>query len=171
MIEKKERYKGKNMDNEDKLRVLAKIGGLLNQNGIVWAVGGSLLLYFEGITESFNDIDILIDENDISRAKKVLDEVGELKAHSEDKQYRTKIFLEYTIEDVEIDVIAGLVIMQMGREYYFPLKKKHITRYISVQGTEIPLHSLKEWARYYQLMGRRERAECLIAYLDKNEIL
>ena len=44
---------------EEKMQVLAKIARVLNQKKVVWSVGGSMLLYFKGITETVQDIDLL----------------------------------------------------------------------------------------------------------------
>ena len=41
---------------QEKLDVLSKLAAKFNKEGIVWAVGGSLLLYFKGYVENFNDI-------------------------------------------------------------------------------------------------------------------
>ena len=58
-------------DIEYKLKVLTKIGTQLNEAGITWAIGASLLLYFQGITDEFNDIDIMVMEKDVLRLKEI----------------------------------------------------------------------------------------------------
>ena len=50
------------METERKLDVLADIARALNQSGVTWAVGGSLLLYFKGKTGVFRDIDLMVCE-------------------------------------------------------------------------------------------------------------
>ena len=57
---------------EEKMQVLAKIARVLNQKKVVWSVGGSMLLYFKGITETVQDIDLMIEEKDAETAKKAL---------------------------------------------------------------------------------------------------
>ena len=49
------------METERKLDVLADIARALNQSGVTWAVGGSLLLYFKEIGLDFGLGDIPLD--------------------------------------------------------------------------------------------------------------
>lgn len=55
---------------EEKMQVLAKIARVLNQKKVVWSVGGSMLLYFKGITETVQDIDLMIEEKDAETERK-----------------------------------------------------------------------------------------------------
>ena len=55
------------METERKLDVLADIARALNQSGVTWAVGGSLLLYFKGKTGVFRDIDLMVCETDVEK--------------------------------------------------------------------------------------------------------
>ena len=57
------------METERKLDVLADIARALNQSGVTWAVGGSLLLYFKGKTGVFRDIDLIVCETDVEKLK------------------------------------------------------------------------------------------------------
>ena len=52
------------MTINEKLNILKLIATKFNQANISWAVGGSLLLYFEKITDHFNDLDIMIANKD-----------------------------------------------------------------------------------------------------------
>ena len=60
----------------DKLKVLAKIAKFFNEEKITWAVGASLLLFFKGKTDHFNDIDLMVDEKDIEKVKTIMLEIG-----------------------------------------------------------------------------------------------
>lgn len=51
---------------------LSYIGKKLNDEGIVWGVGASILLNHYGLVDKPNDIDILVDLNDIEKADKIL---------------------------------------------------------------------------------------------------
>lgn len=66
------------MTVEKKLSVLSKIGKVLNENNIVWAVGGSLLLYFKGKVAVFQDIDIMVIEDNVKELKEILQQYGDL---------------------------------------------------------------------------------------------
>ena len=55
--------------------------------------------------------------------------------------------------------MAGFIIVNKDKEYYFPLKKENINDYTEVNEIKIPLQSLEEWRNYYELMGRDEKVK------------
>ncbi|MCT1902467.1 hypothetical protein [Oceanobacillus sojae] len=61
------------------LHALAKTADILNENNIIWGLGGSLMLHMHGIIDNPNDIDLLVSENHAPLAGKVLDNLGERK--------------------------------------------------------------------------------------------
>lgn len=152
---------------EKKLNTLLEVAEKLNKNNVTWTVGASLLLYLKRIATEFQDIDILISEDDITVVKEILLSLGELKGKNPNSQYKSKSFMEFTINEVDFDVIAGFVIVNSNKEYYFPLQKEEIKDYITIQGIEIPLHSLEQWENYYKLMNRNEKATLINNYLSK----
>lgn len=150
---------------EEKLTILAKVAKEFNANNITWAVGASLLLYFKGITKEFADIDIMIAEEDVERVKEILLSFGELYSKEPNVQYKTKDFMEFNIEGVDFDVMAGFVIINNESEHYFPLHKKDIKDFIELQGTTIPLQTIEEWLTYYKLMNRTEKVKMINNYI------
>ena len=128
-----------------KLRVLSDIAHLLNEKKITWAVGASMLLYFKNKIDHFSDIDIMVMEKDVDALKEVLLQVGMLNPPNPNKQYKTKHFLEFTIGGVEVDVMAGFVIIKDGIEYDCALTQEQIAEYIQINGERIPLQSLQDW--------------------------
>lgn len=149
------------MNIEKKLSVLSKIGKVLNENNIVWAVGGSLLLYLKGKVDEFHDIDIMVMEGNVKELKEILQGYGDLALPNPNAQYKTRHFLEFTIDQVEVDVMAGFVIIHKGKEYDCSLQLESITEYFLINDIHIPLQSLDEWRRYYVLMGRTEKVEMI----------
>ncbi|WP_349948654.1 hypothetical protein ABFV83_09635 [Lacrimispora sp. BS-2] len=149
---------------ENKLTVLSQIAKELNQKNVTWAIGASLLLYFKGITSEFHDIDIIAVEEDAEIIKDVLLSLGNLQKPNPNAKYKSKSFMEFIVDGVDIDVMAGFTIVNNDKEYYFPLKKKEINDYTEVNGIGIPLHSLEEWRNYYELMGRDEKVKMIDAY-------
>ena len=146
---------------DKKLEVLTDIAYILNKNDIVWAVGGSLLLYFKGKTELFHDIDLMVSEDDVEKLKNLLLPLGKLAPPNPDEQYKTRHFLEFTIRDTDVDIIAGFVIVKDGKEYDCSLLPEQIEEYIQLNGETVPLQSLSDWRRYYELMGRTSKVEMI----------
>lgn len=146
---------------QNKLRVLSKIAKKLNENNITWAIGGSLLLYFKGIVNEFHDIDIVVAESDIEQSKEILLSFGMLLPSVPSSKYKTRSFLEFRVEGVDIDIMAGFSIVNNGHECYFPLKPSDINDYIEIDNTNIPLQSVEQWRIYYDLMGRSDKVDLI----------
>ena len=148
-------------DIEKKLKVLSNIAHVLNEKNVVWAVGASMLLYFKGKTDFFHDIDLMVSEDDVEKLKKQLLPMGLLAPPKPDKQYKTRHFLEFTIDGIDVDVMAGFVIVKDGRDVDCSLFPEQIEEYIQLNGETIPLQSLSDWRRYYELMGRSSKVEMI----------
>lgn len=150
------------MDVSEKLSVLSRIAWALNRRQVAWAVGGSLLLYFHGKVPAFHDIDLLTAEEDAAAVQETLCALGQLlPLRPPTSQYRTAYFREFVVDGVEVDVMAGLVIVKDGAPHRFPLLPKEIGPVVPVDGVQVPLHSLEAWRTYYALMGREEKARLI----------
>lgn len=153
------------MENLDKkLTILSQIANKLNEKNITWAVGASMLLYFKGATSEFHDIDIMVAEDDVELAKDVLLSFGNIQTPNLNIKYKTKYFLEFNVDGIDIDLMAGFIIISKDKEYYFPLKKDNIYDYTEVNKIKIPLQSIEEWRNYYELMGRDEKVKMIDAW-------
>ncbi|MEG1878356.1 MAG: CatA-like O-acetyltransferase [Pseudoflavonifractor sp.] len=146
---------------QHKLEVLAQIARALNERQLTWAVGASLLLYFKGIVSDFHDIDLMVTEEDAPAARQALSALGQLQPPSPSAGYRTKIFLEFLIRDVEVDLMAGFVIVSGGEAHAFPLRKEDIRDCTHVGGEAVPLQALSQWRTCYALMGRTEKVQLI----------
>ncbi|MCO7125050.1 nucleotidyltransferase family protein [Sporolactobacillus shoreicorticis] len=149
------------MDTAKKCAALVKIAKALNQSGITWAVGGSSLLYFKGIAQKFNDIDIMIAEHDVAKVKALLNNHEKSRQGDFQTQYRSKFFGEYVIEGVDFDLIAGFTIVNKNGVHYYPLDEANIKEIAVIDKTSIPLQSVEDWTTYYNLMGRTDKVEMI----------
>lgn len=151
------------MNIQHKLTVLRKVAERLNEANITWAVGASLLLYFKGITDRFNDIDIMVTEEDVFRLKDIMLSVGAINPPNPNVQYKTRHFLEFVVDGVDVDVMAGFIIVDDGEEHDCSLRVDQIVEYITVDGISVPLQSVALWRRYYSLMHR----DCKVKMIDE----
>ncbi|WP_252235235.1 hypothetical protein [Clostridium sp. ZS1] len=152
-------------------KTLSYIGENLNDNGVVWAVGASILLNSYGLADYPNDIDILVDTNDIERVDKILKSIGEKKERKESKIYSTKYFYEYVVNGIDIDVMSGLNINYNGGVFKYTFDNKSISEFKNINGVNIPLTSLEDWYVIYQLIPNREKKVNFIEdYLISNGI-
>lgn len=148
------------MEQQRKLAVLARIAAELRQADVTWALGASGLLYFRGLAPDFHDLDLMVALEDAGKAERILDRLGQpLPPKPNDSIYRTAVFREYTVDGVEVDLMAGMVIVKDGAAHDCSLRPEDIGGTVTVCGEPVPLHSLACWRRYYALMGRAEKAQ------------
>jgi len=153
------------------LDTLVYIAEKLNQAGIVWGVGASMLLNMHGIADKPNDIDILVDIKDIDKADQILSGIGEKKPGEKHGRYSTKYFYEYVINGFDIDVMSGLQINHIGGVFSYAFDYESIADIRNVNGVGIPLTSLEDWFVIYQLIpGRAAKVEMIENYLIANGV-
>ncbi len=145
----------------EKLEVLKEIAAAFGERQILWAVGGSLLLYFKGKVSAFQDIDLMVYEPDGEKARAVLEALGTLHPPKPRGRYRTRHFLEFTIRGVEVDMMAGMVILEGETAHDCSLTPDQVAEYYLLEGQAIPLQDLALWKEYYRLMGRPEKVRLL----------
>ncbi len=135
---------------------LAYLGEKLNKSNIVWGVGASILLNQFGFIDDPNDIDILVDINDIDRTDDILKSIGVRKKLERVDVYSTEYFYEYIINQVDVDVMAGLRINHKSGVFKYVFDYNSISEYRKINGIDIPFTSLEDWYVIYQLIPRRE---------------
>lgn len=151
-----------------KIKLLKEIAQRFNTAYITWALGASMLLYFKGITSTFNDIDLMISNDDAESVRKILSEMGELQPPNPNPKYKTKVFMEFVINSVDVDVMAGFSILNDGKIYDCSLDKDQIVECFTLGNTKIPLQSPLLWCEYYKLMGRKEKVDMIERVLSKS---
>ena len=137
---------------------LSYISEKLNTDGVVWAVGASILLQHYGLIEGNpNDIDILVDLKDIEKVDKILKSIGEKKIRDKSETYSTKYFYEYVVRGIDIDVMAGLTINFNNGIFEYKFDATSISEFKKINGVNIPLSSLEDWYVIYQLIPNRRQ--------------
>lgn len=153
------------------LNELSYIGQKLNEKGIIWGVGASVLLALYELVDECNDIDILVDMNDIEMADRILSSIGIKNKSIEVKNYSTQYFYEYKIRGFDVDVMAGLAINHSEGTYEQAFDYSCISDSKLINGVEIPLSSLEDWYVIYQLIPNRElKVNIIEDYLLTNGI-
>lgn len=142
-----------------------RIAGLLQGKDVVWALGASMMLYFRGLVAEPHDVDLLVAPENVEAVDAILRENGRKLPSPPNAGYGTKVFNEYELDGVGVDLMAGLVIRQGGREYAYTLNAADCT-YVERDGLRIPLSPLEDWYVLYQLMqGRAVRVAQIQGYL------
>ena len=154
-------------DRQKKLEVLAKLAADLNESDLIWAVGASAMLFLRGIVREFHDIDLLVCEEDVEKAKEILLRHGTLLPTQPDDRFGSHHFLEFDVDGVEIDLIAGFVVNSAdGKQHVCPLQVEEVDACVDVFEQAIALHSLQVWYKYYTWMGRADRVKTIEEFLE-----
>ena len=154
-------------DREKKLEVLAKLAADLNESDILWAVGASAMLFLRGIVPEFRDIDLMVCEEDIDVAREILLRHGTLQPVKPDDKFGSRHFLQFDVDGVEIDLIAGFVVNSAdGEQHVCPLQVEEVDGCVDVRDQAVSLHSLQVWYQYYTWMGRKDRIQNINDYLE-----
>lgn len=150
-------------ETQEKIQLLLRIAHRLNEAHVEWALGASMLMYFKEIISEFHDIDLMIADFDAECVRTILSEMGESCPSDSipNPIYQTKTFMEFLIDSVEVDVMAGFAIVKDGKVYDCSLRKEQIVEKMPLGEEVIPLQSPLLWCKYYRLMGRLEKAEMI----------
>lgn len=151
--------------------ILSYIGEKLNSSNIVWGVGASILLNQFGLIEKPNDIDIFVDIKDIERVDEILKSIGEKKRWEKTSTYSTKYFYEYTVDGIDIDVMAGFAVNHNNGVFEYIFDYNAISEFRLINRVNIPFTSLEDWFVIYQLIPNREtKVKMIQKYLLLNGI-
>lgn len=154
---------------QEKIELLKRIAHRFNGARLEWALGASMMLFLKGITAEFHDIDLMVSVQDAACAKEILSEMGTLCPPNPkpNPMYRTKVFLEFCIDSVDVDVMAGFAIVNNGKVFDCGLRADQIAERMPLGAEIIPLQSPQLWCKYYRLMGRHEKAARIAEALEK----
>ena len=151
---------------EKKLKVLAALAADLNESDILWAVGGSAMLFLRGIVKEFRDIDLMVCEEDVEVAHAILLRHGKQLPVAEDDRFGSKHYRKYEIDGVEIDLIAGFVVNAEDGQHVCPLLMEEVDGCVDVFDEAVSLHALRTWYQYYTWMGRADRVKTIEDYFE-----
>lgn len=158
------------MNVNKKIHVLTQIGQAFNKHQIGWAVGGSLLLYLKGYVDAFNDLDIMVLEDDVLKAKEIIESWIQLETPPASEHFRSKYFFQCKLDGVDIDLVAGMKIVKDNQVHDCALRLEDIDETIMINEVKIPLHSIERWTYFYQLMDRHEKLDILKQVIKEEEL-
>lgn len=151
-------------------RVFRTVAGALNEAGIDWALGASLMLWLKGLTGSAKDIDLVVPTPQAQRADACLTGLGKRLPLPDKAEYATAFFAKYDVDGIGIDLMAGFTIRRDAYTVLYPYDPVHNERLLW-QDTQIALCPLEDWYILYQLMqGRETRVGEIEAYLHEHGV-
>lgn len=154
----------------EKLELLSTIANDFNNADITWNLGASCMLYLREIVSEFNDIDIMVAVEDIDKVEAIMSKYGTPIKRVPNDKYKTTYFYEYEIDGVDIDIMAGFVIVSKDKDYEFAITKNEEYDSYNLKGVDIKLASVEEWYKYYSLMGRTNKVKLLQNYVKMSDM-
>lgn len=139
------------------------IANTLNENGFEWSLGASMMLKLRGIDVTVDDIDLIVKTDEIDRLEKVLRPFNPKKEH-ESSKYPTSHFYEFSINDIDVDIMIGFKVNTHEGVYTFNNACK--VDKIDIDGTIVYLSSLEEWLKAYIAMNRIDKILAIQKYLE-----
>lgn len=131
----------------------------LNQNSIIWGIGGSLLLFLKGYDTAVNDIDIIVHSKDANKLTKILSKY-DLNETRYNEKYLTEYFYNFNIGSVSIDLMINFTIKHNQKIFTFDEEKISETK-IMIEEQMISLSSVSEWKKAYYAMNRKDKINLL----------
>lgn len=136
--------------------LILKIAREFRKAKIHWGIGGSKLLNFYGITNTVNDLDILVSKENIEEALQTLLKLGTPLEIPNKSEYLTESFHRFEVEGIELDLMSDFKIEHEAGVYDFQFDSTTKVQTVQLGDEEIPLTSLEEWYIAYLLMKNRE---------------
>ncbi|WP_408009379.1 hypothetical protein ACJROX_03415 [Pseudalkalibacillus sp. A8] len=147
--------------------VLERVANALNKEGIFWGIGGSHVLYKNGLDIHPNDIDLMIRMEDGKKAMNVMDRMAEEVPAERKAPFKTKSFKTYQMGSTSVDFMAGFALENDSGIYELILDLKGIT----YDHRHIPYTSLEDWFILYQLIPKKgEKADLIESYWKENGV-
>jgi len=153
------------------LDVLARIAGELNESGITWAVGASMLLHQYALADHPNDIDIIVRAEHAEEASRVLRAMGEGLPAAQSPLFDTRLFRKFRIGGVGVDLMAGFRIRHPEGVYEYAFGDSSVSERRTIGGEVVAFAALEDWFVLYQLMPEKaEKAARIETYLLKHSV-
>jgi hypothetical protein len=151
------------------IQTIEQVGKALNEAGVRWAVGGSVLLQANGFPVEPNDLDVIFEKNDAEKAVRLLESVGARRASDPSYHYQSYSFTELMVGSVEVDLMAGLTVIKDRVHYEYPFDASTPLDLRVVGSVTVPFMTLEDWLVLYDLMpGKAWKAQLISDHFRKN---
>lgn len=150
---------------------LGLIGRALTGSGVLWGVGGSVLLNRHGLADHPHDIDLLACLEHAEKAAALLAGMGETLPCEPSGTYATRFFRRFVIAGTGVDLLSGFRINHDCGRYEYVFDEDSLPEHGEIGGEAIPFAALEDWYVAYQLIpGKEHKARRIEEHLLRNGI-
>lgn len=152
-------------------QVLVRIAEALNDSGVLWCVGASVLLHQYGLAEHPHDIDLLVALPDAEKTAGILGAMGEVVPCGQSSTYSTEFFRRFRVDGCDVDLMARFRVNHPSGCYEYAFDTASIACTREIDGIPIPFAALEDWYVVYQLIpGKEHKAFGIEEYLLQHGI-
>lgn len=136
---------------------LKRISDDLNQNHIVWGVGGSCLLQLYNLYLEPNDLDLWVQPCDMYKIREIFKDYEEIPTEipvPEEFHYKIKY------DNLEVDFIACFITKPNQYKFEYSINPANI-KMVVLDDIKIPCTYLEDWYIIYRLLNRNDKANLI----------
>lgn len=125
-----------------------------DKEAIRWSIICSTNLFLRGVVDEFHDLDFLIDESDIDKVTKIMEQKGAILIETGGNGYcESDIYMHYQFDRVNVDILAGFRINTYSTSYRYLFNEKELDC-IEIDNKTIKLTSMEaQYILYYMMEG------------------
>jgi len=148
-------------------QTLVYLTQILRENQVYYGIGGSSLLEKLGLDVTVKDLDIMIDPNDIQLVDKLFTEYQDKNHKVKDLKFDSLYFMELSLDQTDVDIMAGFKVNYENKWYEFPFNKETPT--IAINNIDYML--LEDWYVIYYLLDRKTKVSLIENYFSQTKII
>jgi len=135
---------------------------ILNNNNIVWGIGGSFLLKLYNLSSTVNDLDLWVRPNDLQKVRNIFREYEEI---GSEINLPPDLHFKMDYLGTQVDFVAAFIIKPNQNTFDYEISPKDIQFQSYGDTDEIPLTSLEDWYFIYKLLKRNDKAAKIEKFL------
>lgn len=151
------------MVNRDTLVKLAKI---LDENNIIWGVGGSYLLQLHGLYSNPDDLDIWAQPEDMPKIKELFSDFEQIDSAI---QLPPEYHFKMMFYDTEVDFVSCFITIPNKGRFEYHISPSNIQMIELDDGFQVPCTFLEDWYIVYKLLNREKKAQIIEEVFTKKE--
>ena len=151
------------------LQGLTKIYTRIKDTPIHWAVTGSLNMALQGLPVAIHDIDLQTDKDGAYNLEQAMAEFVVTPVYYRATDCIRSHYGALNIDGIQVEIMGDIQKLMENQAWEDPVRIELYRKWVSIAGMSIPVLSLDYEYQAYLMMGRREKAELLKAWLYKAE--
>jgi len=152
------------------LNALRKICVRLKDCQNNWVLTGSLGMALQGMDIEIHDIDIQTDQYGAYKIESLFSEYAVKAVHYLASERIRSHLGSLEIDGVKVEIMGDIQKLVDNHVWEEPIKVEKHRQWVTFEGIQVPVLSLEYEYQAYLKLGRREKAERIMKWLNENRI-